>query len=367
MTFKAPNRLSVLIIWLPMALGTLYYVFIAANRYVSESIITVRQADETNQSNSGLMAGLGFGMPGTGGPDVTDINYLSNYIYSLDMLRHLDAKLGLRKMYETNKRDLFYRLFPWFSQEWFLWYYRNRVGITVDSQSSMLFLSVEGFLPEQAKAISQEIMAQSERFINEISYRMAREQMGYAESYLNRAHERYQVAKDSLIDFQNRNHLFDPIAQAQAKAGLSNELEAALSKDEAELKNALTFLNDKSYQILALKNRINATRAQIQEERGRSAAPEGTHLNELAGEFQHLTLDAAFAEDTYRVSLSTVEKIRLETSRKLKHLVVIATPTLPEWPRYPGRIYNLCTMLLVLTLFYGMTRLVIAIIEDHRD
>lgn len=367
--FRPKGRLSWILIWIPMILAFLYFAFIAADRYVSESIITVRQADDGGQSSGGMPAGpvAGLGFAGVGGPSATDTNYLKEYIYSVDMLKHLDQKIGLRQLYEQNHLDLPFRLFPGVSQEWFLWYYRSRVDIGFDQLNSILYLSVQGFTPEQAQLINREILAQSERFINDISYNMAREQMGYAESYLKRSQERYQTAKDRLIDFQNRNQLFDPVAQAQAKAGLSNDLEAELAHDESDLRNQLTYLNDRSFQIIALKNKINAEKAQIQQVRQQSAASEGQRLNDLAGDFQRLTLDAGFAEDTYRVSLSTVEKIRLETSRKLKHLVVIATPTLPEWPLYPRRVYNLATLLLLLTLLYGMTRLVIAIIEDHRD
>lgn len=364
---NATRNLHWYLIGVPMALAFFYYSFIAADRYVSEAIITVKQADEGGPANvPGATAGLSLGLP-LGSPASTDAVYLRDYIYSVDMLKHLDTTLGLRKIYESQKRDLLYRLYAGASQEWFLWYFRNRVGIGFDPQSSILYLSVEGFAPDQALAINREIIAQCERFINRISHDMAREQMGYAESYLKTAQERYLQSKDILVDFQNRTQLFDPIAQAQAKAGLSNELEEELTRDEAELRNELTFLNERSYQIVALKNKINATKAQIQDVRRRAAASEGQALNVLAGDFQRLSLDAEFAADTYKASLTTVEKIRLETSRKLKHVIVIASPTLPEWPPYPRRIYNLATLFLLLSLLYGITRLVLAIIEDHRD
>lgn len=350
-----------------MVLAIIYYVFFAADRYVSESIMTVRQADDNGAGGAGaLAAGVALGFP-IGGGSTSDVVYLRDYIYSVDMLKHLDKALGLRGIYESQKRDLFFRLFAGASQEWFLWYYRNRVGIGFDPQNSILYLSVEGFEPAKALAINREIVAQSERFINEISHQMAREQMGFAETYLTQAQQRYEKAKDELITFQNRHQLFDPIAQAQAKAGLSNELEEELTRDEAELRNELTFLNERSYQILALKNKINATRAQISEVREHATTSEGQHLNELAGDFQRLSLNAGFAEDTYKASLATLEKIRLDTSRKMKHVVVIASPTLPEWPPYPRRIYNLATLLVLFSLLYGITRLVIAIVEDHRD
>jgi capsular polysaccharide transport system permease protein len=118
---------------------------------------------------------------------------------------------------------------------------------------------------------------------------------------------------------------------------------------------------------MALRNRIAATRARLEEERRRFASPQGERLNLQAAEFQKLTMDAGFAQDLYRSSLESFDNIRIEASRKFKSLVVIASPSVPELALYPRRLYNLLTLFLLLTLVYGITRLVIATVEDHRD
>ena len=358
------RSLALWIVWAPLGLASIYYGFFAESRYVSESIITVRESQENPAVVAGSVAGLVAGSPAAANREVM---YLTEYILSLDMLRHLDGKLGLRKLYERDSPDFIYRLHPGTSQEWFLRYFRSRVSVTLDSMTSLLDIGVEAFSAADAQAINREILAESERFVNEISHQMAREEMNFTEAQVERVRERYFAAKRTLIEFQNRNRLFDPVAQAQAKAGLTNELEAMLARDEAELKNELTYLNDKSYQVIARKNRIKATSAQLDEERKRLASTEGERLAGLAAEFQNLTLDASFAEEAYRASLQTLEKVRMDTSKELKHLIVIASPTLPQIALYPRRLYDLGTIFVVCLLLYGVVRLVVATVEDHHD
>lgn len=357
------RQLALLVIGLPMLLAVIYYSFIAANRYVSEAVVTVRQSSD---SSSGV-AGMALMLSGVNPPAREDTLYLKQYIYSIDMLKHLDQTLNLRQTYESEKLDLLYRLFPGISQEKFVKYYRDRVEVVFDDLTGLLSVRVQSFDPGYAQAVNKELMAQSERFVNEISHRMAREQMAFADQELDKARERYQQAKTRLLAFQNEHNMLDPITQAQAMAGLGTQLEGEISKFEAELKNLLTYLQDDAHQVVALKNQLGALKSQLEKERKRVASGGDARLNTLASEFQQLVLDAGFAEDAYKLALSAVENARIEANRKLKGLVIIESPTLPEEAIYPRKLYNLATLFLGLILLYGIIRLAMATIEDHRD
>lgn len=362
MEWLKPKTLAGWMIGFPMAVALLYYAFFAADRYVSEAVITVRAPSE----NINPIPGLAM-LAGVSPPAREDVFYLQAYIHSLDMLKHLEGKLGLRKAYAQPVLDPLYRLFPGVSQEWFQWYYRNRVELMFDETSSLLTVRVNGFAPEIAKAINAEILAQSERFVNEISHKLAREQMAFADGELKKARDRYQQAKSRLVAFQNKHGLLDPQAQATATATLSTQLEGELARKEAELKTLLSYLQEDSHQVVAAKNQVAALKAQLQEERGRVAGAGNGRLNTLAAQFQDFLLDAGFAEDSYKLALAAVESTRIEASRKVKGVVVVETPTLPETAEYPRRFYNLITLLVALILIYGITRLVIATLHDHRD
>lgn len=361
---KLKKNLAFWIIGVPMLVAVVYYAVFAADRYVSEAKITVRQSGE---AGAGDISGIALIMAGVNTGSREETLYLRDYIHSLDMLKHLDAKFGLRQAFDVKKLDPLFRLYADSSQEWFLWYYRNRVEVAFDDLTGLLTVRVQAFDPDLAQKVNAEILAQSERFVNEISHRLAREQMAFAESEMLKARDRFQQAKGRLIAFQNKHKVLDPLAQAQATATLSAQLEGEIARKEAELKTLTSYLQDNAPQVVLIRSQVAALNAQLEQERSKVASQSGARLNTLASEFQNLMLDAGFAEDAYKAALTAMETTRIEASRKLKSLVVVESPARAETAVYPQRLYNLATLLVILALVYGITRLVIATIQDHRD
>ncbi len=87
----------------------------------------------------------------------------------------------------------------------------------------------------------------------------------------------------------------------------------------------------------------------------------------LALEFKGLELQAEVALDAYKIALSAVEASRIESTRKLKSLVVIEPPSTPEKAEYPRRWYNLLTLLVGSLLLLAIVQLVLATIREHQD
>ena len=358
-----PRWLKVLIIAVPIAVIFIYYMFFAANRYVSESVITVRQSNDNNQ-----VSGLMLAIPGLAAPTQSDTLYVQQYVHSLGLLNLLDAQLHLRQHYQASKKDPFFRLWPGTSQEWFLEYYRSRVKVAYNDTSSLLTIQVEGFDPVFAQKLNQAILQQSERFVNDYSQRISADNMKFSEEQLKIAQDRLQSAQQKVLLFQREHHLLDPTAQAQASGALTAELQATLAKQEAELRNARSYLTENSYQVQALKNLVDATRGQLDAEQSRSTSNQhDSALNSLAAQFQDLKMSLSFATDTYKLALTAVESARIDSTRKAKSLVVIDPPSRPEIALYPRRIYNLITLLIVCCLLYVVVRLVVTTIREHQD
>lgn len=355
------NKAYIASVVLPLGLATGYFLFVAADRYVSETVVTVAKANESGGDFSGLAM-----LAGVGSSSKQDTLYLREYIHSLDMVKILDQKIGLRKAYEAQVRDPFYRLYSWMPQEMYLWYYRNRIEIVYDDLTGLLKIRTEGFTPEQSQMIASTILEESERFVNELSHTMSRQQLSFAEEELRKAKERYSNAKNNLMAFQNRHGMFDPIAQAQAKATLATEFDAQLARKEAELTTMLSYLQESAPQVVALKSEIEALKEQTQKETSRVASTSGKSMNTLAAQFQYLVIEAGFAEDAYKLALAAVEKSRIEANQKIKYLAVIQNPPLPQMAEYPRRIYNLFTLLVILSMLYGIGRLLKSTIEDHK-
>lgn len=360
-----PKRIKIILIALPMALALIYYTFFAADRFVSESTVALQQAG----NDASAIPGAALLLAGLNPPSREETLYLRQYVVSLGLLKELDAKLGLRKHYAAQKLDWATRLWNDASQEIFLDYYRKRVEVSMDDTSSTLTVRVQGFDAAFAQKLNQAVLDESERFVNEMSHKLAREKLRFAEGELGRAGARLQQAKADLLGFQDKNKLLDPTVQAEASGRMAAELQASITKAEAELRGLRTFLNEDSYQIMALRTQIESTQAQLEVERIRAtgSGKQSDRLGALAIEFQGMKLKAEFALDAYKLALAAVENARIDATRKLKSLVVIEPATLPETAQYPRRLYNLATLLVCCLLLYGVARLVIATIREHQD
>ncbi|MDR1460646.1 MAG: capsule biosynthesis protein [Campylobacteraceae bacterium] len=349
------------IVIVPFMLFTVYYLLFAADRYVSESIVSVKQAGESSPNAAGLAAIVGINTNSK-----EDTLYLREYIHSLDMLKLLEQKIDVRHMYSKEWLDFIYRFYGFMSQESLLEYYQNRVEIVYDDMSGLLKINIEAFEADEAQNLANEILEQSETFVNELSHKMSKKQLEFAKTELQKAEDRLSAAKNALLAFQNKYGIFNPIEQAQSQATLALGFEAELAKKEAELTALLSYIQDSAPQILMLKSEIAALKIQIEKENGRVAAKSSDSTNLLAFEYQALTVEADFAQELYKIALGAVEQARIESTKQIKYLSVIQQPSKPESAKYPRKIYNLITSLALLFLLYGIARLIQATIEDHK-
>lgn len=361
-----PAALRVAIIVIPWLLAAFYLYAFAADRYVAESVVMVRQEGSGMTVPSGVDA-LST-MLGSSVASREDQYMLEAHILSSDMLRQVDDNLDLRNAYSSPMMDFLFRLDESATQDEFLEYYRDRVEVTVDDTSGLLTIRTQGFTPEIAQAVNEEVVEISERFINESSHRLARDQMSFAESELAKARVRLDEARGNLLDFQEEHGILDPAAQAAANTGLTAELQAMQARYEAELKGMLAYLNEDAPQVAALQAQVEGIRQQLQAERLRGITnTDGVSLNVLAGRYQQLIAELQFVSDAYRGALTALETARIESTRKLKSLVLVESPARPESAEYPRRIYTLTALLMGLTLLYGIGRLIVATIEDHME
>ncbi len=352
-------------LWLivvPFLLACIYFGFIASDRYISQAKVIVKQADNS--------VGNEFNLPllGVGASSGTlDAKLAREFILSLDMLQYLDATISLRKHYEQQDADILSKLWKNDSQEDFLNYYRNHVTTDYDEQSGVLKISAQAFTPEFSQKIVETLLKHSEEYINEISHRLAKEQVSFVENELERASEHLRQSKKTILKFQEKYELFSPTEEGGAKLQVVNELEAQLTQMEADLNNLQSYMNDTAPEILALKAKIAAVMNQLMVERQKLVGKGDLNFGDVTAKFADLQLDLEFATDLYKTSLISLEQARIEAYRKLKHLVVVDSPSLAEDPELPRRLYNLTSILIILLLLYGVFKIAMATIREHQD
>jgi capsular polysaccharide transport system permease protein len=362
--FLRPGNLRLLLVVAPMILGGIYLFGIAADRFVSESVVSVRQS---GSSGAGL-EGLAMLLVPQAGSGRQDSMVLQEYLLSMDILKLADEKLGLRKAYSDPSADFVFRLPSNATQERFLAYFQSRVEVLLDDTSGLMTIRTQAFSPEMALKLNQFLVETGERFINEISHGLAREQLAFSESELTKARNNLQRAKLELEAFQREHGAIDPVAQAAGSSELSIRLQAELSRMEADLKGQLGFLDPNALQVKTMRDQIAGLRAQLDTEAKRALrSGSGRELNQLAVDFKSLELNLQFAQEAYKLALTGSEASRIETLRKMRYVVLVESPVLPQAAEYPRRWYNLLALTLGLALLYGIARLVVATIEDHLD
>lgn len=359
--------ISGVVFWVPVALATVFYAVVASDRYVSSTIISVKDTGGSG-TGGGLMAAATSLLGGSGTTAYSDVFYLQSYFHSADLLDRVEAKLKLREHFSRPEADLVYRLPPDATREQFLEYFRNRVEMTHDDITGLVTLKAQGFEPAFAQQFARVLVEEADRFVNEAAHRIARERMGFAEGEVKRAAEQVQKAKAELLAFQTRNKVLDVTSQAAATNSVTAGLQANLSRLEAELKTAQAFLSEDAMQVRSLRSQIAAIQGQLDAERVKSTTESGgVQLPAQAMEYQTLVTQAVYAEEMRKGALVALEQARMDTARKLKAVVVIDPPALPEEATYPRRFYNWLTAVVLFSMLFAVVRLIVATIREHQD
>ncbi|WPJ99480.1 ABC transporter permease [Pseudomonas putida] len=357
--------LAIAMVVLPMVLAAVYYSVFAVDRYVSTAQVVVRQ-DGNNQGAQ--VPGLATLLTGTNPASREETLYLREYITSMDMMLLLEQKVQWIEAYAAQRSDIFFWLDNDAPREDLLKYYQRLVSAHYDETTGLLRVEVQAFTPELSEKMLRTILQASEHFVNEVSHNIAREQMKFAQSELETARVNYTKRKTQLLNFQNDNKVLDGGNTAQNRATIIAELESQYTKEQAVLTEMTFKLRGDAPQVRQQKQKVEAiTQQLVKEKRLLVSSPQGSQLNVVASRFQQLTLDAGIAEETYKSAVAALDNARIEASKKIRTLVTVVSPNTPQLALYPERLYNLATILLGLLMLYGITRFILASIEDHRD
>lgn len=347
---------------IPTLIITMYLVVLAKDRFQSSSVLLVKQVADTQVSDASGLSAL-FGVSNT---SREDSQILKEYIASRDMIEKLDNTLKLRQEF-SSVHDPIFALSKDASIEELVEYFNAMIKVELDEQTMMLHVSSQGFTPEFSLKLNQELLKQSDFFINEISQTIAAEQQVYAEKQYQEATKQLDEARSEVLEYQNENEIFDPALQAQAVATLISGLQSNLAQLKTEERTLLSYLTTEAPQVVALKSQIESLQQQIDNESAKLTSPNNLKLNKNVADFEALKAKVEFATDLYKISLVSLEKARLEASRKLKKLVVIAAPRMAEDALYPRKIYISITSFILLNIVFGIGLLIHSIIREHRE
>lgn len=338
-----------------------YYSAIASSRFVSEAQFVVKQA-ESNEVSLGGFAGLGGSSP-----SMRDALILQKFIQSREMAMQLNDKVQLKAHYENSNWDFFSRLGFNSSKEEYIRYFKEHIKVQHDEMSDVLLVEVQTFDEQYSLDVANALMQISEHFINNLSDKMVQQQLKYAQDEVTRAYQELAIQQTNLIEFQDDFKLYSPDLQGSALVEAINQLEVEIIKEETELKSLLAIMREDTVDVKTKRIRVASLKAQINQEQSRLTDKDQSSLNKINRNFNEIKLNNELAADLYTSALVSLEKVRGDAFRKVKHLLVIEYPALAEDQKYPRRLYSIFTWFISLLLLYAVGRLVFTIIKEHKE
>ncbi|MDO6586845.1 sugar transporter [Salipiger sp. 1_MG-2023] len=360
----------VLMVLLPFAVTVVYLTEVAADQYSSTTGFTVRQEDSSSATD--LLGGLASI---TGSSTSSEADILYEFIQSQEIVERIDAELDLRSYYAQHwSTDPVFSLWPDATIEDLLWFWPRVVRISYDQGTGLIDLEVLAFDAPMAQKISQLIVRESQEMINQLNEAAREDAMRYARSDLEDSLARLKTAREALTQFRTRTQIVDPATDLQGRMGVLNNLQQQLAEALVQYDLVRGDARDGDPRLVQERRRIEVIRARIAEERQNFASADGSAetggLSEsypsLIGEFESLTVDQSFAEETYRAALTALDVARANASRQSLYLAAYVRPTLAQSSEYPQRGMISLLMGLFAFLAWGTLALIYYSIRDRR-
>jgi capsular polysaccharide transport system permease protein len=348
---------------LPTLLASIYYGLVASDRYVSESSFVIRAAER--QTPGGLMGNLLTTAGLSGAQD--DSRVVHHFVRSRDAMLELDRELGLREAFSSGAIDRLSR-FPRLdfdqSDEALLAYYRGRISIELDSQTSLSVLRVTGFEPEFAQRLNAELLAMSERIVNQLNDRLRKDAQSQAESEVSRAERASRDAATRIAEFRSANGVFDPDRQSLLQINQAAKLREELLAAQSQLA-LLRAVSPDNPQVPLLSDRARMLEKEISRD-GARVTGGSSSFSRKAAEMQGLVVQQASADRQLAMALSAMEQARNEVRRKTLYLERVSQPHRPDAAVEPRRVHAVATVLVVGLLLWGLTSLLGGAVREHR-
>ena len=360
-----------IIVITPLVAVVFYLLVIAEDQYASKAGFIVRSQDGATATD--LLGGLA-NFAGTGGGTASDSDILYEFIQSQEIAEEINAELGLIEHYAEHwPRDWAFALWPTATAEDLVWYWQRIVSVSYDSGSGLIEIQVVAYDREMAQALMRAIVAHSQDRINILNEQAREDAMRYARADLDEALERLKIAREAMIQFRTRTRIVDPEADIQGRMGVMNNLQQQLAEALVQYDLLRGSVSGDDPRLATAQRRIEVIRERIDQERTSFASSEtmktggaGETYPELISEFERLTVEREFAEQSYRGALTAMEVSRDEVSRQSRYLATYINPTRAQDSEYPRRWLISALAGLFLLMGWSILVLVYYSIRDRR-
>ena len=231
-------RFAIVFIALPVLLVSLYYIFVAAPIYVSESAFVVRVAAPPSSSSFGSM------LQNSGITRSQDDTFsVQEYIRSRDALALMEGALPVRRFFDGSHGDVLARFpAPWESGlfEELYRYYSKRVQVVHNDTTGITILRTSAFLAQDAYAMNRELLDLGNDRLMKMNERARGDAVRFATAEVEGAERRMIDAQKNITLFRNKELMIDPGLNSVSMVELMSRISAELAVSRANLAETRT-------------------------------------------------------------------------------------------------------------------------------
>lgn len=348
---------------LPTVVLSVYYGLIASDVYTSESKFVIRSPSQQSATGIGVMLqNIGFSSS-------SDDSYLvRDYLSSRDAVQNLKNDLDIQSKYSAQTVDVISR-FGTFGDptfENFYEYFHKKVKVVYDPVSSISSLQIEAYSAEDARAINENLLKMSEEVVNRINNNAKNDILTAAEKDVKDAQELSAKTATAVAEYRVKNDVFNPEGQSAIVLQEISKLQDALIQTETQLTQARE-ITPENPQIKAMETRIKSLKKNIAEKSKLVTGPSDVSLSNRSVEYQRLQLEKELADKQLTAAMAGYEKAKTDFNQKQLYLERLAMPSLPDEAAKPERIKNVLSGFVFGLLLWGVLRLFVAGVREHRD
>ena len=240
--------------------------------------------------------------------------------------------------------------------------------VTIDETSGILNISFLHTNPKIAYEIIKQLIKDSNQKINSYNKTIAQKQLSFTQKQVQQNKEILNSSIEKLKKFQDKYALLDPSQTAQTNFAIVANLKSLIIEKKAKLNQLLTYMNPDNFEIKRLKSEISQTQVTLNKMKKTLASKSNKEaLNAYIFEYERLKSVIELNKELYKQSLLQLEQLKQEINKNSKMLLVLTKPFIPDGYIYPEKLKDIVTILLLLSLIYGIVILIEQIIKEHID
>ncbi|MBU4196244.1 MAG: chain-length determining protein, partial [Alphaproteobacteria bacterium] len=290
------------VVAIPPLIAAVYFLLIAAPRYVSEARFIVRSPTQPQMSALGIaLQGAGFTS------QASDAFAIHEYITSRDGLVELNRRVNMVDVLGPKHADVFARYPNLLEDRSFESMYKASsrfITVGYASQTGISTLRVEAFRPDDAQKVANALLDEGEMLVNQLNQRATSNAIADARARRDSAVRLAGDSQRALAAFRNQQRFLDPTREATAMSQVMVGLMSSLAEIEAQ-RDQVQAETPQSPLIPSLNGRIIALERQIAEERNKIAGG-ASSLAPQVGQYETLVLNDELAAKEVAAATSSL-------------------------------------------------------------